>query len=272
MGLVMELMPGGNLRRLLRDLDVDLLPVLRLRFCEEIADGIASIHNLSPKKRLTNGDLKPENILLTRDLRCKVGDFGSAKIVSYTGQTSTSTTAAEQSPQITLVYAAPERLRKRFCRLRKEQDTYSYGLIVHGILSREMPHETCSSEKEYIDAIQEGFRPDLEAIVEFEKSLDNRKDKEILIVLKSVMTRCWKDSPTDRPDMLSVRDELQRLMSQQKPSDIMRGVAKALDKLKIFEPLESDHRCVPLNCFDVKTRKFAEGWFGLLLASHRQLL
>jgi len=48
---------------------------------------------------------------------------------------------------MTRAYAAPERLfTKRKPSAKKEQDTYSYGIIVHGILSRELPAEQFSSK------------------------------------------------------------------------------------------------------------------------------
>ena len=60
MGLIIEYMSGGSLRRLLLDVDVDLHMNLRLRMSSEIANGISFLHNISEKHRLVHGDLKPD--------------------------------------------------------------------------------------------------------------------------------------------------------------------------------------------------------------------
>jgi len=59
--------------------------------------------------------------------------------------------------QMTKAYAAPERLlTTRKPKPKKEQDTYSYGVIVHGILSGELLAAQFSFKK--------GDRPGVEAI------------------------------------------------------------------------------------------------------------
>ena len=251
-------MPVGNLRNILLDHAIDLKPVLRLRFAAELASGIASIHNLCPTRRLTHGDLKPENVLLSKDLHCKVADFGSAKLISYTGSTSTSSLSLE-AQQLTLVYAAPERLYPRPIRPRKEQDTYSYGVILHGVLSREIPHQYFAGEKQYLDAVKHGERPDCESIADFKVGLACSDEKRLVETLESVMKRCWAHDAQQRPDMLSVRDELMPEIRKYNQAEILRCVATAADSLRIRHPSASEVPCLPLNTFDTRSGKFSPG-------------
>jgi len=256
MGLIIEYMSGGSLRRLLLDVDVDLHMNLRLRMSSEIANGISFLHNISEKHRLVHGDLKPDNILLTKDLQCKVADFGGAEMVKYT--MSTMTDAEATQGQMTRAYAAPERiLTKRKPKPKKEQDTYSYGVIVHSILSRELPTEQFSSEAKYLEAVKEGERPDMEIIDTLKEDHSSHEDDLAIIdCLVSVMTRCWQQNPDGRPNMIVIRDELSDLLNQQSPEAIQRSVAAALKNMELFLPSERSQNTILLRQFNPSTGTF----------------
>ena len=258
MGLIIEYMSGGSLRRLLLDIDVDIHVTLRLRMSSEIANGISFLHNISEKHRLVHGDLKPDNVLLTKDLQCKVADFGGAKIVENTMSATTHSEATQD--QMTRAYAAPERLfTKRKPSAKKEQDTYSYGIILHGILSRKLPAAQFASEAKYLEAVMEGERPDMETIdtrKEGHASLEG--DLAIIDCLVSVMTRCWQQNPDSRPNMVVIRDELSDLLNQQSPEAIQRSVVAALQNMELFLPSERSQNTVSLRQFNPTTGTFNE--------------
>jgi len=255
MALIVEYMSGGNLRRLLLDVDIVLHMNLRLRMSSEIANGISFLHNISEKHRLVHGDLKPDNILLTKDLQCKVADFGGAKIVKYT--MSTTTGAEVTQGQMTRAYAAPERLlTRRKPKPKKEQDTYSFGVIIHGILSRELPLEQFSSEAEYLEAVKEGERPDTEAIDTLKDHSSHEGDLAIIDCLVSVMTTCWQQNPDSRPNMIVIRDELSDLLNQQSPQEIQRSVVAALENIELFLPSERSQKTILLRQFNPSTGTF----------------
>jgi len=257
MGLIMQYMPGGNLRRLLMDTRIPLFFNLRLRMSSEIASGIAFLHNFNEKLRLTHGDLKPDNILLTDDLHCKIADFGGARLMKHTTSTTTGTTLSRA--QMTVVYAAPERLRGR-CRPKKEHDTYSFGIIIHGILSRESPLEVFSDEIDYVDAVKRGERPDTETIENLKKDqASEESDLTIIDCLESTMTRCWQQDPCSRPNMLVIRDELANLLSQQLLKNIQQSVSESLSKMSLFLPSDQQDACVPLSCFNAGIGVFNDG-------------
>jgi len=260
MGLIMEYMSGGNLRQLLMNPGIPLSPSLRLRMSTEIANGISFIHNFTEQRRLVHGDLKPDNILLSKELNCKIADFGGAKLIKYTRSTETQPNA--RTSQLTLVYAAPERLSER-CRPRKEHDTYSFGVIVHGILSRETPFEVFTGEVDYVESVKRGERPDTEAIEDLKADLSSTADGKIIEELESVMTSCWSHNPASRPSMIDVRNELTELLNQQSLDAISRSVAAAQSEMKPFLPSKRLHRCISLRCFNTRSGSFheSEGWF-----------
>ena len=78
--VVMEYMPGGALRSLLRPLDP--LPADRvLQLAAQVLRGLAHAH----AAKVVHRDLKPENILFTADGTAKIADFGTARVVKPEG-------------------------------------------------------------------------------------------------------------------------------------------------------------------------------------------
>ena len=223
----------------------------------EIANGISFLHNFSEEHRLVHGDLKPDNILLTSDLNCKIADFGGAKLVKYTRSTTTDTEATHG--QMTKAYAAPERLvTTRKPKPKKEQDTYSYGIIVHGILSRELPSAQFSSEADYLEAVKEGQRPGVEAIETLKEDASQEGDLAIIDCLESVMKRCWQQNPVSRPNMVVIKDELSALLNQKSKDAIKHSVATALENVKLFLPSEPFRKTLPLRQFNPINGTFYE--------------
>ena len=88
---------GGSLRELLLskseggELLVPEIPdPLCLKLCFDMTKGIAYLRLAFCDQRMVHGNLKPANSLLTRDLTCKIGDFGGAKLATCTEYLSSS--------------------------------------------------------------------------------------------------------------------------------------------------------------------------------------
>ncbi|MFG1899122.1 serine/threonine-protein kinase [Micromonospora carbonacea] len=125
--VVMELLPGPTLARRLDD---GPLPAVEgLRICAEVAAALAAAH----ARGLVHRDVKPANVVLTPS-GAKVVDFGTA--------------AAVGQPEIdfdgrllgTPAYLAPERLDAG--EVVPASDVYALGLLVHLVLTDELPWET----------------------------------------------------------------------------------------------------------------------------------
>ena len=252
LGLVVEHCPGVILGNLLLNVNAVVTPVLKLRIASDVAKGLSFIHNLNTSnknKRIVHSDIKSENVLLTEDIRCKVSDFGSARIAT------TTLTASKQvvndgsnPPPMTFVYAAPEKLKNPFARLRCAHDVYSFGMLLYTVLARSLPH--VQNKETFVEAVIKGSRPDLDEIEEDESTVKtNPNDQEIKRILKTVVDRCWQTEASKRPDMIGVRDQLQNLLNQQNREEIVKSVKKVSANLDICTPTTDNRRVVPLSQF-----------------------
>ncbi|XP_076807839.1 uncharacterized protein LOC143451280 isoform X2 [Clavelina lepadiformis] len=234
--IIMEYLPAGNLKAVLLDEDVVLGPLLRARFGAEIANGLAFIHNLFDDKRLLHGDIKPENILMTEDLHCKIGDFGAAQLSSYTGSTTSTSYRDLNSIQLTKLYSAPERLRSIGTRLTPKHDTYSYGMTLHMILTREPLLDASVPPETFIEKIIEGQRPSLESIEEQIREQEETfpdGDADVLRFLKEEMISCWQQDPADRPFMMKIKNDLYSILGNYSIQAVHEQVGEALRNVDV---------------------------------------
>ncbi len=124
--LVMEYLPGMNLRDLLKDYG-RLTPEQTVDILEAVLRGLAAAH----KAGIVHRDLKPENVLLADDGRIKIGDFGLARAVS-------NNTATGQALLGTIAYLSPELVTRGVADARS--DIYALGIMTYEMLTGEQPY------------------------------------------------------------------------------------------------------------------------------------
>ena len=244
MGIVMEYLPVGSLRRVISKQTAPLTPKVILRMIHDVAAGLAYMHNLPENLRMVHGDIKPENIMLTKELRCKLADFGSARTVGLTSA-SVTVVPTPKNPGMTLAYAAPEKLKNPNLKIKKEQDTFSFGMVLYTLLARQTPFPDATFKEVYLNSVKEGKRPDTSPINELRDSL-NFNDKQIVTALELIMTKCWHQDPEQRPSMVKVRDDLLEILSHQDTGDALNEVTASLKQLSITAIDLKKQRCLPL--------------------------
>lgn len=125
--LVMEYLPGGNLKKLLGE------PIAwkdALRYLLPIARGLAYAH----QHGILHRDIKPANILITETGEPMLTDFGIAKIFE-----------GEQKPALTLSgmivgtpeYMAPEQWTGH---ANRQSDMYSLGVVLYELVTGRKPY------------------------------------------------------------------------------------------------------------------------------------
>jgi serine/threonine protein kinase/beta-lactam-binding protein with PASTA domain len=125
--LVMEYLPGINLRDLLKE-HGKLTTEQTLDVMEAVLSGLSAAH----KAGIVHRDLKPENVMLADDGRIKIGDFGLARAVSA----NTATGAALLG---TIAYLSPELVTRGVADARS--DIYAVGIMMYEMLTGEQPYK-----------------------------------------------------------------------------------------------------------------------------------
>lgn len=135
--VAMELLEGGNLRDLVRAAGPMDLPRACL-MCAEAADALAAAHAVGVVHR----DIKPANLMLSRSGRCKVVDFGLARLDEATKGGAWAENASPENvgtPQ----FIAPELLSGTPA--SAASDIYSLGATLFYLLTRRPPYQAKSA-------------------------------------------------------------------------------------------------------------------------------
>jgi serine/threonine-protein kinase len=171
--LVMEYVPGTNLRQIVRDRG-RLSPGEAVAVLDHVLAALAVAHAAG----LVHRDVKPENVLVTADGRVKVADFGLARAVSGTTVTTTGSVLLG-----TAAYLAPEQFEHGHADARS--DVYSAGILAFELLTGTTPFQADSPyallkrhANEDIPAPStrtSGVPPQLDALVTWAASRDPRQ-------------------------------------------------------------------------------------------------
>ena len=130
--LVMPYLPGGSLRdKLTRQ------PILPLRDTANYISQAASALDYAHTQGVIHRDLKPGNFLLHNDGRLVLTDFGIARIMQESNNTSVATLTSTGMMLGTPEYMAPEMFTGNLVDYRS--DIYALGIILYQLLSGQVP-------------------------------------------------------------------------------------------------------------------------------------
>jgi len=258
-GLIMEYLNGGNLLQLIENKDINLKPLLCLRMCADIANGLKYLHDLPPNG-LVHGNLKTENVLLTDSLRCKITGLGLANVHVDCSENKPIPECIYEGNEESMIFVDPELINNRSITAAFPHDVYSFSIIVYEVLARKRSFIAPQECHSYQKLVLKGQRPDISGIIETINHYRRQKenfDGEISILekLRDVMKRCWLPTPSDRPLMSRVKFELVNLQNKFVTTEVLQDAAKATKTLNP-KPIIYDSRClVPIH-FYLKPSKF----------------
>ena len=215
-------MPGGSLEKLMLETVVLTIPnAVRVRFCLDICSGITYLHRNFGDERIVHGDIKPANILLTKDLDCKVADFGGARIAVISNKISKTHQRPREKGKrhFTVGYTAPE--YRSDVGLSTAMDVFSVGATIYAILLRQDPSITLPNV----------FKKQLQ---ECSCSKVSKEELDHFQFLKQLMQNCCEDEPEKRIRIIEARDSLlEHMKNHCKEASLKRYVADITDVYKI---------------------------------------
>jgi len=184
--LVMELLEGETLRERLRRAG-PLPPRRAIDAAAQMAKGLAAAH----EKGILHRDLKPENVFLTKDARVKILDFGLAKFsqceqaLEMITEPGTLTLQTEAGAVFgTAGYMSPEQVRGEPLDFRS--DLFSFGTILHEMLSGRNPFRRSTQAETLTAILREEPTPVSESAIEMPPALS------------SIVGRCLEKEPDMR--------------------------------------------------------------------------
>ncbi|WP_278314876.1 Stk1 family PASTA domain-containing Ser/Thr kinase [Lolliginicoccus levis] len=124
--LVMELVPGGTLRELLRERG-PMPPYAAAAVARPVLRALAVAHRAG----LVHRDIKPENVLISDAGAVKVADFGLVRAIAASGTTTGGMILG------TAAYLAPEQVTTGSADARS--DVYSLGVVMFEMLTGRVP-------------------------------------------------------------------------------------------------------------------------------------
>ncbi|XP_010520939.1 PREDICTED: leucine-rich repeat receptor-like serine/threonine-protein kinase At1g17230 [Tarenaya hassleriana] len=205
--ILTEYMPRGTLFNALHRSEppISLDWRIRYRIALGIANGLAYLHH-DCVPQIIHRDVKSDNILLDSEFEPKIGDFGTARLVHQSDETS----SARSVIVGTLGYIAPENAYSTY--LTEKCDVYSYGVILLELLCRKLPVDPSFEEGlDIVSWTKLNLLEDEEPIGFFDKEISHwvGVEQEKALGLLELALQCTEQTAESRPSM---RDVLRSLM------------------------------------------------------------
>lgn len=174
--LAMEFVPGKTLRDILTD-EQRLSAVRAANIVYQVAEGLDAAHRLS----IVHRDLKPDNILVMTEEgmdRCKVVDFGIAKVTNGSGTQLTQTGMLVGTPE----FMSPEQVLGE--QLDGRSDVYALALVAFEMFTGQLPFEGTTPERKLTARLIQDPKtlvnaaPDIEWPAELQAAFDHALMRE----------------------------------------------------------------------------------------------
>jgi len=192
MMIVTELLPKGDLQKLLSDQSVTLSLYTRMKMANDAALAMTWLHGSNPI--IIHRDLKTQNLLLDEHYRIKVCDFGLSEFRDRQHKTLKD---GKDGAKGTPLWMAPEVLLGR--EFNEKADVYSFGIVLWEILTRQEPFTEFTQFTQFRQAV---------CISNVRPHVPDDTD----LVLKRLIEACWQKEPSPRPSFPEIVDKFRTIL------------------------------------------------------------
>ncbi|XP_031195098.1 serine/threonine-protein kinase Nek3 isoform X2 [Mastomys coucha] len=210
--IVMEYCDGGDLMQRMKEQKGKLLPEdTILNWFIQICLGVNHIH----KKRVLHRDIKSKNVFLTHNGKVKLGDFGSARLLS--------SPMAFACTYVGTPYYVPPEIWENLP-YNNKSDIWSLGCILYELCALKHPFQANSWKNLILKICQGPIHP-----------LPAQYSSKLQCLVKQMLKR----NPSHRPSATTLlcRGSLAPLVPKCLPPQIIREYGEQiLDEIKISEP------------------------------------
>lgn len=183
--IVMELVPGGDLLKLLRDDTKHLNHLDRVKMAEDAASGMAYLES----KNCIHRDLAARNCLVGAKNILKISDFGMSR------EEEEYQIESNNMRQIPIKWTAPEAMN--YGRYTSLSDVWSYGILLYEIFSRGSTPYAGMNNNEAREKIEAGYRMTPPA--------------DCPPGVGDWMEACWRKEPDDRPRFADIKVAMKKI-------------------------------------------------------------
>jgi len=204
--IAMQYVEGRNVRQLVNGHPLDLKSTLLIAI--QVTDALAAAH----ARGIIHRDIKSGNVMITPSGQVKILDFGLAKLLDDTDDSSKSrihrTDLTEVGvPYGTATYAAPEQARGD--RVDKRADIFSTGVLLYEMLTGTWPFRGKTTIDVRHAVLHDAPRP-----------ISELRKEPIPARLQQILDRCIAKDPRDRyQKMEELRDDLRLVLREVSTSE-----------------------------------------------------
>lgn len=216
--LLTEYCPKGSLQDILENDQFKLDWMFKVSLMHDIVRGMSYLHGTDVR---SHGSLKSSNCVVDSRFVLKITDFGVHELRSPPERD-----FLAHSYWTSLLWTAPELLRAPLPPAEGTQrgDVYSFGIIVHEIVTRQgvfwLGDDIDKSPKEIVEGVRgtAGLRP--------------RVARELCEAAEvgDVMRRCWAEESTDRPDFAQLKSIIRRLNKEHESGNILDNLLSRMEQ------------------------------------------